>query len=136
MGSLTRARDDDIVTATYHTILLLEDEPRVACALARMITHLGHAVIQAGSVEAAERAFTEHDEIGLVVADYGMNSEQTGLDFLRWTQRQRPHVRRVLISGLPLDDQRSAVDAICPLFLRKPFSIKDLSHAISGREAS
>ena len=134
-GSHLRDKEDKIVTATHHTILLLEDEPRVACALARMITHLGHAVIQVGSVESAEQAFLEHEEIGLVVADYGMNSAQTGLDFLRWTKRQRPHVRRVLISGLPLDNQRAHVDETCHHFMRKPFNLKDLSHTISDHEA-
>ena len=39
--------------ANASTILLLEDEPRVACALAHMITTLGHAIIQVNDVKLA-----------------------------------------------------------------------------------
>ena len=91
------------------TILLLEDEPRVACALAHMITTLGHAIIQVNEVELAQKVFTQHQEITVIVADYRMNTNITGLDFLVWARAQRPDVKRILISGQNL---RSKADEL------------------------
>jgi|GEM_PF-5220254 DNA-binding NtrC family response regulator len=116
--------------AKASTILLLEDEPRVACALAYMITTLGHAIIQVNDVKLAQQVFRDNDEINAIVADYRMNTDFTGLDFLVWARAKRPGVKRILISGQNLRAKTAEIADICHNFLPKPFEIVDLENAL------
>ena len=118
------------------TILLLEDEPRVACALAHMITTLGHAIIQVNEVELAQKVFTQHQEITVIVADYRMNTNITGLDFLVWARAQRPDVKRILISGQNLRSKADEIDEVCHTFLPKPFEIVDLETSLETEQVA
>ncbi|CAN0509959.1 unnamed protein product, partial [Laminaria digitata] len=112
------------------TIMLLEDEPRVACALAYMITSLGWAIVLVDSVEQARAIFHEHEDLFAIVADYRMNSEKTGLDFLKWAKREREDVRRILISGQDLRRSYVEIQDHCHTFLPKPFEVSDLEAAL------
>lgn len=119
--------------ANASTILLLEDEPRVACALAHMITTLGHAIIQVNDVKLAQRVFMDHDEVNAIIADYRMNTDITGLDFLVWARVQRPDVKRILISGQNLRTKSAEIAEVCHNFLPKPFEIVDLEDALAAQ---
>ena len=116
------------------TILLIEDEPRVACALALMITQLGWAVRQANSIERARQALLEDRSVEIIIADYGMNSAQTGLDLLEWAAEHRPEASRVLISGLDLRRMHTSIDEICQAFLPKPFDLRELREVLEALE--
>lgn len=114
------------------TILLLEDEPRVAAALVSMLQALGWAVVLASSVECAQRLFVEHGDIAAVVADYRMNSEATGLDFLAWAHEQHTGVKRVLLSGQPSEGLERQLRGTCHTFLAKPFKMHELDAALAS----
>ena len=110
----------------HHTLLLLEDEPRVACALSHLITMIGPSIVQTSSVELAQAAFQDDQSIRWVLADYGMNGELTGLDFLAWAKEERSEVKRILISGLDIHDIHDEIEAICDDFIPKPFGVEEL----------
>ncbi len=126
---------------TPQTILLIEDEPRVGCTLAKMLTQLGYAVVLCQNAVDALEALKNTPDIFAIVADYRLYDSITGLDILATSQKIYPHIRRILISGLLIpesDEQRWP--QICHAFLSKPFTWNQMQQALHpvmlGNESS
>ena len=84
----------------------------------------------------AQKVFTQHQEITVIVADYRMNTNITGLDFLVWARAQRPDVKRILISGQNLRSKADEIDEVCHTFLPKPFEIVDLETSLETEQVA
>jgi DNA-binding NtrC family response regulator len=106
-------------------VLILEDDDLVAQGLVRGLGYLGCPALHVSDIAHARAAVAEESEIGMALIDVGLDNGESGEDFFAWMERERPHVCRVLISGLG----RPAAFVDDPprqLFLRKPFGQREL----------
>lgn len=113
------------------TILVVEDEPRVGCNLARMLTQLGYSVLLCQQAIEAIQILEQEPELFAIVADYNLYGTLTGLDILASSQSYHPNARRILISALIVPEyDECRMPLICHTFLKKPFTWKQLEYAI------
>jgi CheY-like chemotaxis protein len=106
------------------TILLVDDEPSILRATARMLEGRGYTVLSApGPKEALALVRTHAGKIHLLLTDVIMPS-MNGRDLAQEVVALRPQVRCVFMSGFTAEvlDGKPAVH-----FLQKPFTAEELS---------
>ncbi len=113
--------------------LLVEDSVDLRETVRDMLVTLGHAVIEAASVEEAVALLDDLDEVRLVLSDIRLAGAATGLDLLDRIAGRG--LSCVLMTSLPPSDPlyRSALTR-APV-LRKPFSRRQLA-ALIARETA
>jgi two-component system, sensor histidine kinase len=90
-------------------ILLVEDDAGVRRATRLLLVLEGYRVTTAGSLAEATRQATELPDIDLLVTDYHLTNEETGLQVIAAVRNQlAKRVRTVLVTG----DTSSAVQAL------------------------
>jgi signal transduction histidine kinase/CheY-like chemotaxis protein len=103
-------------------VLLVEDNPDLRDQIRKMLTQLGHTVIEASSVtEALDLARTIPD-IAQVLSDLRLEGTETGLELL-------DHLSDIPIrfmTSLPAEDPLTKAAAHAAPLLKKPFDIRDL----------
>lgn len=109
-------------------ILLVEDEAKVRTVLTRMLTALGHSVLQASSVRDGLARLKAAESVDLVLTDLRM-PEMSGWEVLKAVKAEWPQVRIGVITGTPqaLSEQREPLD----LVITKPVTFGELRDAIS-----
>ena len=119
-------------SAPMGTLLVVDDEPGMRAAVARMASGLGWEVVKADSGDAALRTYLERgDTIDCVVLDMVMPN-LGGLETFRRLRAADADVRVVAMSG---HDERG--DGVTLLaeggrgYLRKPFGVDQLSAALT-----
>lgn len=112
------------------TILLVDDEESVRAIVTKILTRHGHKVIEAEHGAAALRAANDHNgKIDLLVTDMYMPGLR-GPEILEKLRASRPDVRVLFMSGYGDEDvARSGVEPGSS-FLRKPFTVQELSEAV------
>jgi len=106
-------------------VLVVEDDPLVRTAIARMVGALGHEVLVAEGVEAALERL-ERESIDLVLTDFRMPPSD-GLTLAAEIRRSWPRVEIVLMSGdLDATLAERASDAGVLAALAKPFRLDTL----------
>lgn len=114
-------------------ILVVDDEPVVLKVTARILKHLGYAVLEADSGREAVRIYKRRrDSIDLVILDMIMPDIGGGEVYDR-LRDINPEVKALLASGYTLDGQASRIlRRGCNGFIQKPFSMGQLSRRIAG----
>ncbi|MDQ6717866.1 MAG: response regulator [Gemmatimonadota bacterium] len=112
------------------TILLVDDEESVRAIVTKILTRHGHKVLEAEHGAAALRAAGEYDgKIDLLVTDMYMPGLR-GPEILEKLRPSRPGMRVLYMSGYGDEDvARSGVEPGSS-FLRKPFTVQELSEAV------
>ncbi len=107
-------------------VLVLEDDELVAHGLIRGLGYLGHQGVHHRCIEQAQAYVRCSPDLDVAVIDLGLDDGESGEDFAAWLGRERPRIKRVLISGLarPVD---FVEDPPHQLFLRKPFGQPELA---------
>lgn len=109
-------------------ILLVEDHPDTAHAMARVLKTLGHRVRIAQSVAAALAAAAE--PFDLLICDIGL-PDGNGLDLMRQLRASRP-VKGIALSGFGMEeDIRKSEEVGFSAHLTKPVDLAQLEAAIS-----
>jgi CheY-like chemotaxis protein len=108
-------------------VLIVDDDRGVATAAARMVTEMGFEVVVATSGHEAVACVTEHPAIALALVDLRMPG-LGGAATYAGLQRHQPDLPVILMSGF--HDRAERPDGT--LFLAKPFSLDELTHAIRG----
>ena len=117
--------------ATGQTILVVEDEPVIRSNVRDCLHQLGYNVLEAGSGEAAlELCEQKQGKIDLVMTDLimpGMGGQQMA----RALTERFPSIQVLYTSGYTEDNliRREMMQA-GNVFLEKPFSVSELSHAV------
>ena len=115
-------------------ILIVDDEPAMVKAVARMLRPAGHVVRTANSGEEA----LEHlaaEPFDVVVSDLGMGAGMNGWDVAEAVRRGWPRVRFVLATGWGAAiDQREAAAHGVETILAKPYLLTDLQRALMSPE--
>jgi CheY-like chemotaxis protein len=117
------------------TILLLEDDVSVRHISVRVLRSLGYQVIEAASVDDAQRLINESlsQKIDLLLTDMVM-PQMSGRRFADWLRLANPNIKVVFVSGY-LEESLHPGDRRDPemFFLPKPFDQEQLAAKV--REA-
>ncbi len=108
-------------------VLLVDDDDTVRKTVRDQLRRAGHTVIEATSVDEARKLMTI-DGLSLVISDLDLGAEGTGVDVVAEVPRDIP---RLIITGLPLSDQRrQKAEETCEVLV-KPFDFDSLQSAIA-----
>lgn len=113
-------------------VLVVDDEPRLAAVVARVLTDAGHAVAVVASAADALR-WLDGNEADVVVTDLGLGDGPNGLQLAQDMRARRPALRIVLLTGWsasldPEDVRGMGIAAV----LGKPFRPDELVRAIGA----
>jgi DNA-binding NtrC family response regulator len=115
-------------------ILVLEDDSSARFVMAEMLVRSGHEARGAGKPEDAIEGVAMADfEPEVLVADWMLKSDLTGLDVAEKLQARYPNLRVVFITALPTEKLREDAKARgikTFKFVRKPCEFFDLLDAI------
>ncbi len=115
-------------------VLVVDDDPLVRRALARMVERSGYSVVEAESAEAALSLLVRGGEtFDVVVTDVAMPGLH-GDELARRLARELPALGVVLVSGNPLPDPQVGAGAK-RRFLQKPVKLEALSAALEDVRA-
>jgi CheY-like chemotaxis protein len=117
-------------------ILVVDDEPMMTKAVARMLKPAGHLVSVAASGEEALGTLAEQT-FDVVVSDMGMGPGMNGWELAEAVKRRWPSIRFLLATGwgAAIDSGEArgrGVEAV----LSKPYQLTDLLRALARREAA
>lgn len=105
-------------------ILVVEDHGDTRRTLARLLTHFGHQIAVADSVESALQAF-HSQPFDAIVSDIGL-PDGTGYDVIRQAKRSYP-VKAIALTGFGMDeDVRKSRAAGFDFHLTKPVDFAEL----------
>ena len=110
------------------TVLLVEDNPEVACAGAMLLEELGYRVKWASNAESALAEIAK-DGIDFVFSDIVMPGRMDGLGLARQLKRDYPSLPIILTTGYSDTALRS--DLEFPM-VRKPYELHELSRAFDS----
>jgi len=108
-------------------VLLVEDNPDVACASTNLLEQLGYDVLHVADAEAALRE-VERDAVDLVFSDIVMPGKMDGLGLARHLRDIRPDLPVLLATGY--SDVAASVRGDFEI-LRKPYELHQLSQALA-----
>lgn len=109
------------------TILVIEDDQRLASLLQTGIEEAGHHVLLAYDAEMALRLLkSENEQINLVISDIilpGMN----GLELCKCIRTEQPQIPILMLTALgTTDDKLEGFDAGADDYMTKPFDFREL----------
>lgn len=112
-------------------ILVVEDEPVIACLLADVLSAAGYRVTIATTVAEGVAAVRTHADLALCISDF-LLPDRTGLDFARELRVLRPGLRMVLASAFLESEieERVAREPAVALIVRKPVDVFELRACI------
>ena len=111
-------------------ILLVEDEDPVRFAVARMLEIMHYTVLVAADPDEAEKVFTEHPEIDMLLTDLVM-PKRNGKELYDILHSLRPALKVLFMSGYTdktVPDE--SVGFIQQSFIQKPFTTEQLAHKV------
>jgi signal transduction histidine kinase len=117
-------------------ILIVDDESQIRDLASQMLSSLGYRVSSVASGEEAVE-FVRRQAVDLLVIDMimdpGMNGRRTYEEILRL----RPGQRAIIVSGYSeSDDIKAALKTGATEFVKKPYTLQDLSHAVRAALSS
>lgn len=111
-------------------ILVVDDEEQLQDICCRMLTDLGY---RASSVSSGEEAlaFLEHTRVDVVVLDMLMTPGMNGRQAFEQISIRFPGQKAIIASGFSeSEDVKVALDLGASLFIKKPYSMKELGAAL------
>lgn len=79
------------------TVLIVDDDSNVRCALLRLLRKESYEILAANSAEDAKH-FVQRHRVDLIVTDNQM-AGMCGLEFLRWVREVDPGIVRIMLTG-------------------------------------
>lgn len=114
-------------------ILVVEDEPVIACLLADVLGSGGYRVTTCATVGEGLAVAQAHADLALCISDF-LLPDRTGLEFARELHRFRPQLRIILASAFleaELEETVAREPAIA-LIVRKPLDIFELKARVDA----
>lgn len=108
------------------TLLIVDDEPRIASSLERMLRKEGYTIHTVQSGKEGLNVLAAHD-VGVVLSDF-MMPEMNGVVFLEKAKEQKPDLVEILITGhASLENAVSAINQLHLYgYVKKPWDMEDL----------
>ena len=122
-----------VITKEKGFILMIDDDPMVRDVVFEMICELGYKIkICADGVEGITYYRQYSHNIDIIILDL-MMPEMCGYDCLKELRKINPSVRVIVASGYAdKEDVKKFVESGISTFLKKPFTSKDLSDAVTS----
>jgi CheY-like chemotaxis protein len=114
-------------TLHAQTVLVVEDEIFVRCAVGDYLRTCGMHVIEAASAVEAIRVLASGTDIDLVFSDVQMPGFVDGIDLAQWVALEHPSIKLILTAG---PAERSWGSATGCVILPKPYDHRDLEAKI------
>lgn len=113
-------------------VLVVDDEAMVRDVCVEVLEYLGYQTLSAMDGEEGVRLFQEHAErIGCVILDLTM-PKMNGVAALKAMRKINPEIKIILCSGYNEQEAvRYFLDESPTLFLKKPFSVQELSEVLT-----
>ncbi len=108
------------------TLLIVDDEPRIATSLERMLHKEGYTIHMAQSGKEGLNVLAAHD-VGVILSDF-MMPEMDGVVFLKQAKEKKPDLVEILITGYAsLENALSAINQLHLYgYVKKPWDMEDL----------
>jgi PAS domain S-box-containing protein len=116
---------------SVQTILLVDDEELLRCAVAKMLRGRGFSVLEAGDGRVAVELFRAHAaEVDLVLLDSTLPG-LSGREIFAEIKQMRPRIKAIVASAYGREVAVAGMKEGASLnYLRKPYQIDELIHAI------
>jgi CheY-like chemotaxis protein len=114
-------------TIHAQTVLVVEDEIFVRCAVGEFLRTCGMHIIEAANAAEAIRVLASGTEIDLLFSDVQMPGFIDGIGLTRWIALQHPSIKVILTSG---PAERAWGSAAGCIVLPKPYDHHDLEAKI------
>lgn len=113
-------------------ILVIDDEELILEVSVMMVQELGYSVMDANSGKDAIKIFKKHkDEIDIVILDMVM-PDLSGEEVYDLLKEIKPDVKVLLASGYTFDKRaKTLIEQGCSGFIKKPYSIEELSNKLN-----
>lgn len=112
-------------------VLVLDDEPAISLGMAKLLRRLGCEVATASTVaEALSQAASFSPRI--VLADYRLGDEATGIDAIERLRVEHPGLQALLLSGDTAPHRLREASESGLQLLHKPASLDQLKRALAG----
>lgn len=117
--------------AARHTVLVVDDDPKVRSSIRRLLEKLGYQVSEASDADSA-LAMIDGSKVptDLVLTDIVLQG-MSGRELAVRLSIEHPTVRLLLMSGYSADTMQLK-DGEIAKFLRKPISIESLADRVAG----
>jgi PAS domain S-box-containing protein len=113
-------------------VLLVEDDADVRAAAGAMLEELGYEIVEVASGDQALNVLEAGRRVDIVFTDVIMASGMSGIELAQAIRARRPDLPVLLTSGYTAQKLNPAsLDGDLPL-LRKPYTLAQLSDALSG----
>jgi DNA-binding response OmpR family regulator len=120
------------MSASYHKVLIVEDEATLRGIIARNLSARGHEVAEADSVREALNCL-DVEQPDLLLLDINL-PDRTGWDLLRHLKAEDNPLPVVIVSAVRMNPERLA--EFKPLaYLPKPFPLDALMRIVEGEGA-
>src|ERR1700736_4598997 len=108
-------------------ILIVEDETQVRVLSTPSLQNQGHETLLAANLDEALALLEASKDIDLLFTDIGLQGDvQAGLTLAQRATEQRPALRVLYTTGLPVTDGMKALFVENAAFLPKPYTIDQL----------
>lgn len=110
-------------------ILVVDDDPEVRSALARLLTRIGHTVQVAASAEEADQ-WLSAGRFDVCLLDIEL-PRMSGVEFLTWALLKDPELAVIMLTGVDSPEVAlECIDAGARTFLVKPVEVAFLTRAV------
>ena len=113
-------------------ILLVEDDAVSRRSVAQFFRLSGYEVCEAEESETAIRLLS-HGDFEVVISDFNLPGELTGIDILDHARALRGSITRLLITGHGSDDLRKRAELLGAVYMEKPVQLEALEMIIEQR---
>ena len=123
------SRPGDHSSSDAARILIVEDDPEVAGAVAEMIRHLGYVPCICDRADEV-LCFIKTNKVDLILVDYRL-PELTGLDLIRMLEQDNRHIPVVMMTGYAQTESRIPAEKRREfILLKKPITAEPLARAL------
>ena len=112
------------------TILVVEDDPTIRILVARTLEALEYKVLCAVDGKEALQVFESEEDISLVISDVVMPGIG-GIELQARLRKLRPEIKVLMMSGYPLGEIETPVDAVGETWIHKPFTMQELAAVVA-----
>ena len=109
-------------------VLIVEDEPLVRMMVMDLFEDEGFEVLEAPDADAALLILEARSDIALLFTDVEMPGTLDGYALARWTRRNRPAVKTMIVSGRALPGSGDIPEGAT--FLGKPYDHGDVMRRV------
>ena len=116
-------------------VAVIDDDPSVRKALARLLRAHGYACETWNSAEEFWDGFTKNQATGLLI-DINLGNGLSGIELCKRLKASDRSLNVIVMTGVDIQqNKKEAIEAGCNAYLHKPFSPQALIDAIEKRAA-